>query len=55
MTKNADLFAALKTYTKKGAEGVMLRKVGSKYVRKRSSTLLKVKKFLDTDVKVLVY
>lgn len=36
-----------------GGEGVMLRAPGSVYERKRSSTLLKVKRFHDVEVSVL--
>ena len=36
-----------------GAEGVMLRKPGSRYVNGRSSTLLKVKSFHDAEARVL--
>jgi DNA ligase-1 len=36
-----------------GGEGVMLRKAGSLYERKRSSTLLKVKTFRDADAVVV--
>ncbi|MGL6075887.1 MAG: DNA ligase [Fimbriiglobus sp.] len=38
-----------------GAEGLMLRQPGSKYVVGRSSTLLKVKSFLDADALVIGY
>lgn len=36
-----------------GGEGVMLRQPGSKYVAGRSTTLLKVKSFLDSEARVL--
>jgi DNA ligase-1 len=36
-----------------GAEGLMMRKAGSKYESGRSSTLLKVKNFFDAEAKVL--
>ncbi len=36
-----------------GGEGLMVRKPGSRYVVGRSSTLLKIKNFLDTEAKVL--
>jgi DNA ligase-1 len=36
-----------------GGEGVMLREPGSKYVAGRSSTLLKVKSFLDEEAEVV--
>ena len=36
-----------------GGEGIMLRKPGSKYDRKRSSTLLKVKSFMDAEARVV--
>jgi DNA ligase-1 len=38
-----------------GGEGLMLRKPGSAYERTRSTTLLKVKKFLDMEVTVTDY
>ena len=43
----ADLKQCLADVTKAGGEGIMLRKPGSKYENKRSSTLLKVKTFYD--------
>ena len=42
----------LEKVEKMGAEGLMLRKPKSKYVGKRSSTLLKVKTFHDAEAKV---
>jgi DNA ligase-1 len=46
----------LKTYLgaveEQGGEGVMLRQPGSRYVRTRSPTLLKVKTFFDTEAEV---
>lgn len=38
-----------------GGEGVMLRDPRSKYERKRSSSLLKVKKVLDTEARIIGY
>lgn len=38
---------------KKGGEGLMLRKPGSLYEGKRSSTLLKVKSFYDAEALVV--
>jgi DNA ligase-1 len=38
-----------------GGEGVMLREPGSRYERKRSHTLLKVKDFDDTEAKIVGY
>ncbi len=43
----ADLKQCLADVTKAGGEGIMLRKPGSLYENKRSSTLLKVKTFYD--------
>jgi DNA ligase-1 len=40
---------------KKGGEGLMIRKPGSKYEQKRSSTLLKYKQFGDTECKIIGY
>src|SRR5262245_45653730 len=40
----------LERITKLGGEGLMVRKPGSQYERTRSSTILKVKKFLDMEV-----
>jgi len=52
---NDQLFAELERITDLGGEGVMLRKPGSHYEKTRSSTLLKVKKFLDTEATVIGY
>ncbi len=38
-----------------GGEGVMLRQPGSKYVVGRSSTLLKVKSFLDAEAEIIAH
>ena len=43
----ADLKQCLATVNAAGGEGIMLRKPGSLYENKRSSTLLKVKTFYD--------
>ncbi|KAJ3228745.1 hypothetical protein HDU81_005938, partial [Chytriomyces hyalinus] len=43
----------LKQIESKGGEGLMLRKPGSLYVGKRSSTLLKVKSFYDAEAVVI--
>lgn len=48
----AALEAALDQIDGKGGEGLMLRQPGSKYVRKRHASLLKVKSFMDFEVKV---
>jgi DNA ligase-1 len=48
-----DLFETLDRVAAKGEEGVMLRDPDSFYENKRSNSLLKVKKFLDTDALVL--
>ena len=49
----AHLHELLDAITSGGAEGLMLREPESLYVGKRSSTLLKVKKFLDAEAKVI--
>jgi len=49
------LLAELDRVTDLGGEGLMLRKPGSHYERTRSTTLLKVKKFLDAEAVVLGY
>jgi DNA ligase 1 len=49
------LFEELDRVVALGGEGLMLRKPKSNYERTRSSTLLKVKKFLDTEVTVTSY
>ncbi len=49
------LLAELARVTELGGEGLMLRKPQSHYERTRSSTLLKVKKFLDAEVTVTDY
>ncbi|KAJ3392703.1 hypothetical protein HDU80_010813, partial [Chytriomyces hyalinus] len=45
----------LKQIESKGGEGLMLRKPGSLYVGKRSSTLLKVKSFYDAEAVVIAH
>lgn len=45
----------LKAVEALGGEGLMLRQPGSKYIGKRSSTLLKVKSFTDDEAKVIGY
>jgi DNA ligase-1 len=49
------LVTELDRVTALGGEGVMLRKPGSTYERTRSTTLLKVKKFLDAEAVVIGY
>ena len=49
------LFEELDRVVALGGEGLMLRKPKSNYERTRSSTLLKVKKFLDMEVTVTDY
>jgi DNA ligase-1 len=49
------LFTELDRVTGLGGEGLMLRKPGSHYERTRSTSLLKVKKFLDTEAIVTGY
>ena len=52
---NDELFKDLEKYEAKGSEGLMLRKPGSFYERKRSKTLYKIKSFYDSEAKVLSY
>jgi DNA ligase-1 len=52
---NAHLEEELERVVKLGGEGLMVRKPGSHYERTRSSTILKVKKFLDMEVIVEDY
>ena len=47
------LVSELDRVTRLGGEGLMLRKPGSAYERTRSTTLLKVKKFLDAEAVVI--
>ncbi|MBP3959022.1 DNA ligase [Gemmata sp. G18] len=54
-TGNDHVRAELERVTGLGGEGLMLRKPGSHYERVRSSTILKVKKFLDMEVVVTDY
>jgi DNA ligase-1 len=49
------LAAELERVTQLGGEGLMLRKPGSTYERTRSTTLLKVKKFLDAEAIITGY
>ncbi|UJR31854.1 hypothetical protein I4U23_019330 [Adineta vaga] len=49
----ADLKQCLATVNDAGGEGIMLRKPGSLYENKRSSTLLKVKTFYDEEALVV--
>jgi DNA ligase 1 len=51
----AHLRSALKATVSKGGEGVMIREPKSAYVRKRSSTLLKVKNFKDAEARVVAH
>ena len=48
-----DLQAELARIEGLGGEGVMLRQPGSRYVAGRSTTLLKVKSFFDTEARVI--
>ncbi len=50
-----ELTTRLSTVTSGGGEGLMLRKPGSKYECKRTSTLLKVKPMHDTECVVIGY
>lgn len=52
---HADLLEELARVEHQGGEGVMLRKPGSVYERKRSGTLLKVKTFQDAEAVVVGY
>lgn len=52
---NADILDQLKMITSLGGEGVMLREPGSKYINRRSNTLLKVKTFYDAEAEVIGY
>jgi DNA ligase-1 len=54
-TGNDHLLTELDRIAKLGGEGLMVRKPGSHYERTRSSTILKVKKFLDMEVTVTSY
>ena len=47
------LQAELKRVLRSGGEGLMLRKPGSRYVHRRSPTLLKVKAMRDAEVRVV--
>lgn len=49
------LFQLLELVMEQGSEGLMLRKPKSRYVKTRSDTLLKVKKFLDDEATVMGY
>ena len=48
-----DLMEKLDAMVKKGGEGIMIREPGSKYAHKRSSTLLKLKKFHDAEAEII--
>lgn len=52
---HGDLLAELARVEGLGGEGLMLREPGSRYERKRSGTLLKVKTFLDAEATVIGY
>ena len=52
---HAHLLQFHRAVRKKGGEGVMLREPGSKYERRRSSVLLKVKAFDDTEARIVGY
>jgi len=51
----ADLESFLKSVEEKGGEGVVVRDGDAPYIDKRSSTALKVKKFLDDECEVIGY
>ncbi len=54
--KDSDhLQTALKKELALKGEGMMLRKPGSKYERKRSSSLLKIKEFFDAEAEIVGY
>jgi DNA ligase-1 len=50
-----DLQRSLAAVVRAGGEGLMLREPGSQYERRRSSSLLKVKTFLDAEATVVGY
>lgn len=52
---HGDLLNELARVEKQGGEGVMLREPGSRYERKRSGVLLKVKTFHDAEATVVGY
>ena len=52
---SAHLSTHHKSIIKRGIEGTMLRKPGSLYERRRSSSLLKVKDFFDDEAKIVGY
>ncbi|MER2493209.1 DNA ligase [Catenovulum sediminis] len=52
---HAELKKTLEEYIAQGAEGLMLHHQNSYYQGKRSSDLLKVKKYLDADATVIAY
>jgi len=52
---SAHLATHHKSIVKRGIEGTMLRKPGSLYERRRSSSLLKVKDFFDDEAKIVGY
>ena len=52
-TGKPDLDEKLKAVLMHGGEGLMLRKPGSLYERRRSKSLLKVKTFLDAEAKIV--
>jgi DNA ligase-1 len=53
-TSQKQLDEKLKYVLDRGGEGLMIRKPGSKYERCRSHTLLKIKKFYDAEVLLLL-
>jgi len=55
LTENDNIDQLLKDVEALGAEGLMLRQAGSKYIGKRSNTLLKIKSFFDDEAKVIGY
>lgn len=55
LVKVSDLFKKLSDIEKIGGEGLMLRRPGSMYENKRSSSLLKVKSFHDDEGVVIGY
>jgi DNA ligase-1 len=51
----AELQAFLKEVEQKGGEGVVVRDPNAEYIAKRTSKVLKVKSFLDTECEVIGY
>jgi len=55
VTNNKKLIRLLENYTQNGAEGLMLHRANAMFVNGRSSNILKLKKFMDAEARVVAH